>query len=430
MSGDAEPPAADGEALSPQGHPYIHAHRLHRGARGFVALCRKPGTNGRPIDMRCYEGPELFMHLPPTSAAGEHFISVNTFKSPRRTIENLLSLRACFVDLDFRDVSIWADAGEQDVWAELRLSLAARAILMPTMVVASGQGLHAYWNFPNGLPREALPRWNAVQQHLGQALKTFGADPGARDAARILRLAGTMNAKVGKPATLLHLELDRDVDFEDLAKPPLLPFSQWQLQELRKTRQEKAESAAAPASARSLRGREGLQAYIDTIIADIDRLVDLRWGGRIPEGHRNTTLFVRGCFLVRVVGTTKLEGALLAYGVSRCDLSSEEMLQIVGSIVKQIVDDGRGYRYSTAGAAEALGVTVAEVRAAGLLRLRPADPDLAEERRQERLKRDRERKAEERRQASAAVVSKPRVGTPWLELGISRSTWYRKYYFK
>jgi hypothetical protein len=429
MSSDATS-AADGEALPPHGHPYTQAYRLHRGARGFVALCRKPGTNGRPIDMRCYEGPELFLRLPPTSAAGEHFISVNTFKRPRRTIANLLSLRACFVDLDFRDVSAWADADEQEVWAELRSSLAARAIPMPTMVVASGRGLHAYWNFRNGLPPDALPRWNAVQQHLGQALKTFGADPGARDAARIMRLAGTINAKVGRPATLLHLELDRDVDFEDLAKPPLLPFSQWQLQELRKSRQEKAEAAAAPSSARSLRGREGLQAYIDTIIADIDRLVDLRWGGLIPEGHRNTTLFVRGCFLVRVVGTTKLEGALLAYGVSRCDLGTDEMQQIVGSITKQIIEDGRGYRYSTVGAAEALQVKVAEVRAAGLLRLHPADPVLAEERRQERRTRDRERKAEARREARAAAGGKPRLGKPWLGLGISRSTWYRRYCIK
>jgi hypothetical protein len=394
-----DPPVADGGAVSPHGHPYTHAYRLHHGGRGFVALCRKPGDNGRSMDTRCYEGPELFMHLPPTSAEGEHYISVNTFRSRRRTIANLLSLRACFVDLDFRDVSVWAEADEEEVWAELQLVLAARSVPMPTMVVASGQGLHAYWNFAAGLPRAALPRWMAVQQHLGQALKTFGADPGARDAARIMRLVGTMNAEAGKPATFLHLELDRDVDFEDLAKPPLLPFSQWQLQELRKTRREKADLAAAPASAHSLRAREALRVYLDTVIADIDRLVDYRWGGRIPEGFRNQTLFVRGCFLVRVIGMAKLRAALIAYGVSRCDLDPDEMGQIVGSIEKQIFDDGRGYRYSTAGAAEDLHVTVEEVRAAGLLRLHPADPVLAEERRQERLRRDRERQAEARREA-------------------------------
>lgn len=426
---DADFSAPNGGNLPSLGHPYTHAYRLHHGSRGFVALCRKPGANGRPMDTRCYEGPELFMHLPPPDQAGEHFISVNTFKSRRRTIANLLSLRACFVDLDFRNVSVWADADEQEVWAELKLSLAASAIPMPTMIVASGQGLHTYWKFPMGLPRDALPRWNAVQQHLGEALKAFGADPGARDAARIMRLAGTMNAKAGKRATFLHLELDRDVDFEDLARA-VLPLTQWQLQRLREARRKKAETAAEPASARSVRARDARRIYLDTVLADIDRLIAYRWGGRIPEGFRNQTLFVRGCFLVQVIGMAKLEGALLAYGLATSNLEVEEMRQIVGSILGKIDADGRGYRYSTIRAAEALQVTVAEVRAAGLLRLHPADPDLAEERRQERLRRDRERKAEARREARAAAGKKPRRGTPWLELGIPRPTWYRKYYTK
>jgi hypothetical protein len=429
MSNDAEPPAADGEAMPPHGHPYTHALRLHRGGRGFVALCRKPGTNGRAMDTRCYDGGELFMHLPPTSAEGEHFISVNTFKSPRRTIANLLSLRACFSDLDFYALSVWSGATEEAVWVEVQVALAAAAMPHPTMVVASGRGLQLSWSFPKGLPREVLPRWVAVQQHIYDLLKPFGADPRARDAARILRLAGTHNAKAGKVARFLHLEFDRDVDFEDLHRA-VLPFSQRELQELRRQRAERKAEAGTVDPGRSSRARDAHRAFVDTIIADIDRLVDWRWGGRIPEGHRNTTLFVRGCFLVRVVGTVKLEGALLAYGVSRCDLGTDEMLQIVGSIVKQIVEDGRGYRYSTVGAAEALGVTVAEVRAAGLRRLHPADPGLAEERRQARLKRDRERKAEARREARAAVGSKPRRGKPWLDLGIPRATWYRKYYFK
>ncbi len=426
---DADLSAPNGGSLPSLGHPFTHADRLHRGARGFVALCRKPGTGGRSMDTRSFEGPELFMHLPPTSAEGEHYISVNTFKKPRRTIANLFSLRACFTDLDFRNVSVWADADEQEVWPEIQSVLVARAVPMPTMVIASGRGLHLYWTFPKGLPKDALPRWRAVQYHLYELMKTFGADPNARDAARIMRLAGTHNPKAGKRATILHLDLDRDVDFEDLARV-VLPLTQWQLQELRKARRKKAETAAEPASARSVRARDARRIYLDTVLTDIDRLIAYRWGGRIPEGFRNQTLFVRGCFLVQVIGMAKLEGALLAYGLATSNLEVEEMRQVVGSILGKIDADGRGYRYSTVRAAEALQVTVAEVRAAGLLRLHPADPGLAEERRQERLKRDRERKAAARREAQAAAGGKPRRGKPWLDLGIPRATWYRKYYFK
>jgi len=427
MADEAEPSAASGGALPPNAHPYVHALRLHQGARGFVALCSKPGTDGRAMNTRCHEGPELFTRLPPPGAPGEYFISVNTFEGPQRTIANLLSLRASFIDLDFRDLPVHAGATEEQIWAEVQVVLAARTIPPPTMVVASGRGLHVYWNFPRGLPKGALTRWNAVQRHLCDALKTFGADPKSRDAARVLRLAGTRNPKTGTVAGFLHLDFDRDVDFEALVRA-VLPLSQWQLQELRRQRAAQAAEAGKRDPDRSNRARDAQHAYLDTMIADIDRLIAYRWGGHIPEGHRNQTLFVRGCFLARRCGIAKLEGALLAFGLATCNLDVDEMRQIVGSIVKKITDDGRGYCYSTVGAAEALGVTVAEVRAAGLVRLHPADPELAEEHHHEKLRRDREQKAAQRR--AAGIPARPVRGTPWKVLGIPRSTWYAKHYNK
>lgn len=428
MEDDAEPSAAGGRALPPpNAHPYVHAFRLHQGARGFVALCVKPGTDGRTMDTRCYEGPELFTRLPTPAALGEHFISVNTFKSRRRMVANLLGLRACFTDLDFRDILIWAGATEDAVWAEVQVALAAAVMPCPTMVVASGRGLHLYWNFAKGLPRDVLPRWAAVQEHVYDLLKQLGADPHCLDAARILRLAGTNNAKADKVATFLHLDFDRDVDFEDLAHA-LLPLSQWQLQDLRRQRAERIAEAKLLDPGRSSRVRDVHRAFINTVIADIDRIVAYRWGGRIPERYRNQTLFVRFSFVVRRIGMAKLEDAFLAYGLATCDLDVGEMRQIAGSIVAKISADGRGYRYSSAGAAEDLQVTVAEVRAAGLIRLHPADPELAEERRQARLSRDRERKAAERR--TAGIAPRQRRGTPWDALGVSRSTWYAKCYGK
>jgi len=179
------------------------------------------------------------------------------------------------------------------------------------MVVGSGRGLHLYWNFPKGLPRNVLPRWNGVQAHLCSLLKPFGADHNSRDAARILRLAGTYNPKAGRLATLVHLDFDRDVDFEDLARA-VLPFSQWQLQDLRRQRAERNAEAKLLDPVRSSRGRDVHRAFIDTVVADIDRLIAHRWGGRIPERHRNQTLFVRFSFVARRIGMAKLEAALLA----------------------------------------------------------------------------------------------------------------------
>jgi hypothetical protein len=162
-------------------------------------------------------------------------------------------------------------------------------------------------------------------------------------------------------------------------------------------------------------------------VVAIDRLIAYRWHGRIPENHRNTTLFVRGCFLVRRVGVDALEAALLAYGCSVCNLDREEMAQIAGSIAKKIIDDGRGYRYSVVGAAAALGVTVGEVYAAGLVRLHPADPELEALRRQARLAADRARKAAARRARGVRPRSASLAKTqPWIDVGMRRSTWFAK----
>jgi hypothetical protein len=291
------------------------------------------------------------------------------------------------------------------------------------LAVSSGNGLHLYWRFLEGLPKAALPRWQAIQQHLVEKLKVFGADPNAKDAARILRLAGTFNPKADKNARILYLDPDRYVSIDDLHRA-VLPLSQHQLKELRRSRAQKLTDGKTRVASK---GSTSARTFVDTMLADIDRLVALRWDGQIPESHRNTTLFVRGTLLVRRVGHHAIEAALYEYGQRVCDLSPEEIAQIAGSIAKKLLGDGRGYRYSAVGAANALRVTVDEVRAAGLVRLHPPDPELAEARRQDRLRGNRDLKAARRRAAGIRPRSESLAETkPWLALGMSERTWYRK----
>lgn len=41
----------------------------------------------------------------------------------------------------------------------------------------------------------AIPLWDAVQRHINNALKEFGADANALDPTRVLRVVGTKNSK-------------------------------------------------------------------------------------------------------------------------------------------------------------------------------------------------------------------------------------------
>ena len=99
----------------------------------------------------------------------------------------LSSVNALWVDLDgpsrerTPDAALYALLGRCD----------EAGIPAPSYVLGTGRGLAAVW-LVEILPREVLPRWQALQAALVERLRPLGADPRARDVARVLRLAGTL----------------------------------------------------------------------------------------------------------------------------------------------------------------------------------------------------------------------------------------------
>lgn len=271
------------------------------------------------------------------------------------------------------------------------------------------------------MPRGCQPTCcRAVQLELARALKVFGPDLGALDAARIVRLPGTVNAKSGQRAYSVHLDMDGATDFEELARA-VLPVDRAALRERRARREVRQLSGASS-------GRQAAAAaFVEEVLGDLRRLIDHRWGGRIPLGVRNDTVFRYGCFLIRRVGMVALPAALVGFGRRVTDLDDWELEQIAASIAAKVSLDGRGYRFSIGRLVEDLAISTAEVDAAGFLRLHPRDPALDEARRQARRARDRERKAQARRAEGVRPRSESLVRTqPWKALGMGRSTWYAK----
>ena len=115
---------------------------------------------------------------------------------------------------------LWADCdGEAAVAALTDFEPA------PAIVIASGSGTncHAYWPLTEPLTRDELERSN---RRLAQAL---GADPASADAARILRVPGTLSYKHHPPTAVdaIRLNTNRRVDVADIAgslpDPPAPP---------------------------------------------------------------------------------------------------------------------------------------------------------------------------------------------------------------
>jgi hypothetical protein len=103
----------------------------------------------------------------------------------------------------------WVDCDGEDAVAALGVFEPA-----PAIVVASGSGsnCHAYWPLTQPLARDEVERAN---RRLAYAL---GADPASADAARILRLPGTLSHKHDPPTAVdaIRLDTNRRVDAADV----------------------------------------------------------------------------------------------------------------------------------------------------------------------------------------------------------------------
>jgi KaiC/GvpD/RAD55 family RecA-like ATPase len=134
------------------------------------------------------------------------FVTVNATDLRGRRAENVMGLRALFVDCDTGDLPALPVA--------------------PSMVVQSGRGQHAYWLL---VPGQEISRFRESQEHLAEAL---GTDPRIKDLPRVMRVPGFLHQK-GEPfrVQLLSAEPDRYFTIQGIvgALPPhkVKPITQW-----------------------------------------------------------------------------------------------------------------------------------------------------------------------------------------------------------
>jgi hypothetical protein len=272
---DNPEPAFDGAA---------HARLIHPEDRHGRPWLAEKATRWRERPVKLPNLPEAV-----TALAGREdvYLSQSRFHG-RRRIATLRELSACFVDLDFHKTA-WAGRPPEAVaWAVLR-TCDEKAIPEPWLI-ATGRGLLALWPH-DAVPRQALPRWQAVQRHLVDALQGFGADPLARDAARVCRLCGTVNSKSGEPVRLVHEPRTWRWGFDDLATE-VLPLERGELHSLQAERaRRRAAGRASGAPNRSLNAAT----LWETRLSDLQRLRSHRFfASMLPPGQRDAWLFLAG----------------------------------------------------------------------------------------------------------------------------------------
>ena len=164
-------------------------------------------------------------------------------------------------------------------------------------MIASGRGLAAVW-LVEVLPREALARWQALEFALVDRFDGLGVDRAARDVTRVLRLAGTMHTKAARLVRCLYPEVGTPAryGFDALCRV-LLPYDRPQRRRAGDAAPAVQRVRTRPAAARLLR-RAGLDARLwADRLADLDRLLELRWFGSLPLGHRDFWMLIAAAAL-------------------------------------------------------------------------------------------------------------------------------------
>ena len=162
----------------------------HTNTKGFVVLLQK-FKNGKikQTSLPAIQLPNRIYEL--CRKDGDCWMSQNGFyRYNTRKIHDIGQLVTLFVDLDCYKLNITPDEAIKKAYGFVD----NKQIPRPSMVIRSGQGVQLIWRIEPETAY-ALPTWQGVEDWLIETLKPIGADPQVKDAARVLRVAGTFNKK-------------------------------------------------------------------------------------------------------------------------------------------------------------------------------------------------------------------------------------------
>lgn len=294
-------------------NPECEAELYHRaGSRGFFAHLVKDGGGTRQRSYRIDRLPAVIDRADPRK---DNYISQAEFIKPNRRVVNLLRMNLSFIDLDIYrvDGSIWHGfVATPQMACAILLFCNDEGIPPPSIIAFSGRGLYLKWLYETPVPRQALPRWNALQRRLVELFKPFGADYRAKDASRLLRLMGTTNTKSGEIVRVLHVETENGEPIHygfDWLAFEILETDRDTIREARRQAEARREGKNAKKRAKltvidggnpsGLRKFNPMRLSWDRL-EDLRRLATLRgWTENgIPKGHRETYLFWSANFML------------------------------------------------------------------------------------------------------------------------------------
>jgi len=289
--------------------PLAHARYLHSAGTGCVTLAHKPGWQ-----QHSYRLEKLYEVLPAYGGMDDVYISQNRFYDSRSNAR-LAELSTMYTDLDYYKRPELAEmhaAGVLDLALE---SLVREKIPRPSLAMATGRGLALVWRH-EPVPCYTRAKWGRCQERIFEVLKDLGADPMAKSASQVLRLAGTYNSNSGALVESIWENLDDVWEFGELADE-ILPLTSEELEAQRAQR--RAQRATRDAGRRPERQGADAKRFNPATLAearmrDLRRLLEIRGRDKLPPGQRDPWMFVAGVMLSYLVEPRALEREIIALG--------------------------------------------------------------------------------------------------------------------
>jgi hypothetical protein len=271
-----------------------------RGGPAYFATLVKDASSAKPWNQTCYPVGEMPYVLGALDRSKDSFISQGTFWRKQRRIATLSELGLVFADLDSPYLAeLFATCGEAAVVEAILRAVDEEHIPAPSLIVSSGRGFHVKWLFESAVPWKALNRWSALEKTIVSRLHaSLHADRNCTDAARVLRLCGTVNTKSGEIARVIWENRFGSA----IVRYPFDRLADEVLVFKRPTHHERAEEHAL--TRKRTGGVEHRSAIAPTYTVaslwwsrfrDLRKLCEIRgWNGErgVPEGHRDLVLFL------------------------------------------------------------------------------------------------------------------------------------------
>ena len=205
-----------------QDDQFMNVSVLHRESSGVICLCQQgEATNG---EWKNFYGryKNVLNHLEEMEDLRDLFISQNTFKKCRRSVNNLLELNALYLDID--GYKLTPKVSKSQIIARIDDYVREGLIPQPTLIIDSGHGINVIWKIKR-VPAQALPLWQAMADYLMECFKELKPDACSKDCSRIFRVIGSVNNKLQKKEIVQLISyVPIEYDLHDLQKE-FIPIS-------------------------------------------------------------------------------------------------------------------------------------------------------------------------------------------------------------